>query len=83
MSDVAYPPLEGAPPVVWDESTAGEMERALQQLAVADAIIRAGEAVQIPMAEVRAECDAMCAAAQRILAHVRGQQSPHPGPIGG
>lgn len=83
MSDLPleYPPLEGPPPVVWDDSHARAAEDGLRGTAFADAILRQCEACNIPTTEIRKDCDGLCRFFQGWLKNYRDQQSQNVGPV--
>jgi len=76
-----YPPLSVPAPSPYTDDHIREWEQQLQNLAVADAIIKKCERCKIPVDASRRDCDGLCEFFQRMIAEERGQQAARPAPI--
>lgn len=73
-----YPPLQQTEPMVLTHEDRANIESAMQQLAISDAMIQRMERCKLPCNAQRADCDAVCSFFQAILGEYFGHNSPMP-----
>lgn len=77
-----YPEYNGPLPPIYGPDDHRQWEEAIQQAAVANALISACERVGMPVQELRANLDAATEFLHGLKAEFLGPQSPNPQPMG-
>lgn len=77
-----YPPYDGPPPNPFPDGTLAAVEEALRRLSYGNELLKRCERCNIPVSEMRKDCDGMCAFFNSVLDEIKGQQAPIPTPVG-
>lgn len=73
-----YPPLDGPEPQIYTQEDVANWYQQLQNLAVANAIIKKCERCNVPVDPSRKECDALCVFYQNLIREEQQQQARSP-----